>query len=104
MKNIAILAASAALVLTACAPKEEAPADTKGTASTTSAPAVTVAYEIGSKKKGDMGVCVMCNAKEGTTAEEEVKDMIDYEGKTYLFCNESEKAEFISDPKKYAKK
>ena len=31
-----------------------------------------------------------------------VKASIEYEGKGYYFCNEAEKAEFISNPKKYA--
>ncbi|MBI3927008.1 MAG: YHS domain-containing protein [Armatimonadetes bacterium] len=42
--------------------------------------------------------------KEGTTAEEEVKETVDYQGKTYGFCDEAEKAEFISNPAKYAVK
>jgi len=36
--------------------------------------------------------------------EEEAIETIDYEGKTYLFCNEAEKATFISEPAKYAVK
>lgn len=103
MKHIVILAAFAALFITGCGPKEEVTTDTNKPAATTS-PATVVAYDIGSKKKGDMGVCIICNAKEGMTAEEEVIETIDYQGKTYVFCNEAEKADFISDPSKYVKK
>lgn len=102
MKYIAI-AAFAALIITGCGPKEEATAEAP-TVSETSTTATVVGYDIGSKKKGDKGVCVICNAKEGTSAEEEVIETLDYKGKTYVFCNESEKAEFITDPSKYVKK
>lgn len=43
----------------------------------------------------------MCNKVEGTTAEEEVVETLDHKGKTYVFCNEKEKADFISDPTKF---
>lgn len=56
----------------------------------------------GTLKVGDMAVCAVCSVKEGTTTEEHVKDVLDYKGKTYGFCNESEKAEFISEPTKFA--
>ncbi len=101
MKNIAILTAIAALFVTGCGPKEEAATDTPKTTTSTGTPSTVVAYDIGTKKKGDMGVCVICNAKEGTSAEEEVKETLDYAGKTYVFCNESEKADFIKEPTKY---
>ena len=41
---------------------------------------------------------------EGATEEEVAAETIDYEGKTYMFCNESEKATFISAPAKFAVK
>ncbi|MCW5865640.1 MAG: YHS domain-containing protein [Candidatus Eremiobacteraeota bacterium] len=44
----------------------------------------------------------MCVVKEGKPGEETVAETLDYKGKTYVFCNESEKAEFISEPAKYA--
>lgn len=53
-------------------------------------------------KKGSTAVCVVCHVKEGTNKPETVSETINYKGKTYAFCNESEKAEFISEPKKYA--
>jgi YHS domain-containing protein len=59
---------------------------------------------LGSLKVGGKAVCAVCSVKEGTKNEEEVKATLDYKGKTYGFCNESEKAEFISDPAKYASK
>lgn len=52
--------------------------------------------------KGDKAHCAVCFAKDGKTTEEEAKEVLDYKGKPYAFCNESEKAEFISDPAKYA--
>lgn len=96
MKTISFLAALTALVIAGCGSNEATT-----TEPTTAAPTTLVAYELGSKKKGDKGVCVICNKKEGTTAEEEVVETLDYEGKTYVFCSEPEKAEFISDPKKF---
>ncbi|MCE7869181.1 hypothetical protein DYH09_02255 [bacterium CPR1] len=76
------------------------------TTATTSSPAASsevAAYAVGSKKKGDKGVCIVCNVREGTTEEEAVVELLDYKGKTYVFCNEAEKAEFISEPGKFVK-
>lgn len=72
--------------------------------SATPASSVKVAYDPGTIKKGDKGHCVVCVVKEGRKEEEAVVETLDYKGKTYVFCNESEKAEFISDPTKYAAK
>ncbi len=47
-------------------------------------------------------MCAVCAVKDGTTEPEEVKSTLDYKGKTYGFCNLDEKAEFISNPSKYA--
>lgn len=110
MKSITILAALAALIIAGCGTKDGAattdsttPATTGGTATnSTPTPAVAVGYDAGSKKVGDMGACAVCTIKEGKVpAEEEAKATLDYEGKTYVFCDEAEKAEFISDPKKF---
>ena len=108
MKNIWIVVALATLVIAGCGNSTADPAATDSPtatstagASSNSGNATLVAYELGSKKKGDKGVCVICNKNDGTTAEEEVKETVDYEGKTYIFCSEAEKAEFISDPKRY---
>ncbi len=78
---------------------------TASPASTSSNPAgqSPAAYAQGSKKKGDQAICIVCNVREGTTAEEAVVETLDYQGKTYTFCNESEKAEFISEPGKFVK-
>lgn len=73
------------------------------TPSTPTASAQT-AYELGSKKKGDKGHCAICVVKEGKPGEETVAETLDYQGKTYVFCNEKEKAEFISEPAKFAAK
>jgi YHS domain-containing protein len=48
-------------------------------------------------------LCVICVAKDGARILEPVKDSIKYKGKTYYFCANGEKAEFISNPTKYAK-
>jgi YHS domain-containing protein/predicted small lipoprotein YifL len=79
---------------------------TSGSTSATPPTSTTVAVGApeGSIKVGDKAVCVICAAKEGMTEKEEVKAVIDYKGKAYAFCNESEKAEFISNPAKYAAK
>mgnify|MGYP000041147857 CR=1 FL=1 len=79
---------------------------TPATVSATGTPAqaAAYAYEEGSKKKGDNGLCVICAVNEGATEEEVAAETIDYEGKTYMFCNESEKATFISAPAKFAVK
>lgn len=56
-------------------------------------------------KVGDKAVCCVCAVNEGGKAKpEEVKAVLKYKGKTYPFCDISEKAEFISHPGKYAKK
>lgn len=108
--RVTIGALAALLVIAGCGSKEEPTAASSttpaATGSSSSAPAAAslAAYEVGSKKKGDKAVCIVCNVKEGSTEEEEVKETLDYQGKLYVFCNEAEKADFISDPKKFAAK
>lgn len=68
------------------------------------AAAAAHAYPQGSIKKGDMVLCVVCAVNEGATEKEAAVETIDYEGKTYAFCNEEEKAQFISSPAKFAAK
>ena len=67
-------------------------------------PAVATGKPVGTLKVGGKAVCAVCAVKEGTKNEEDVKATIDYKGKTYGFCSLDEKAEFISDPAKYADK
>lgn len=81
-------------VTTAASPAAATPAAGTTTAATTSKPKGTL-------KVGDMAICAVCAVKEGTKEPEHVKDVLDYKDQTYGFCNESEKAEFISDPAKY---
>lgn len=97
--TIASVAALAAL-LTGCASEPApTPAPDKAPAEKTKA----VSYELGSKKIGDKGVCVICASKPGAhPEEEEVKVVMDYKGRTYVFCELAEEAEFISSPEKYA--
>ena len=104
-KLFPVLVTLSALVFVGCAAKEEASstAPTSSSATSTAAPIEAVSYEKGSKKKGDMGVCAVCTVKDGKpTAEEEAKVVLDYKEKSYVFCNEAEEAEFISNPTKYA--
>ena len=102
MKNIIGTLAIVSAVFAAGCKGAEAPVE-QSSPSTANAPAATtVAYDLGSKKKGDKAVCVVCNVTEPNKGEEVVAETIDYNGKTYAFCNEKEKAEFISDPKKFA--
>ncbi|MBV6458648.1 MAG: hypothetical protein HONBIEJF_01782 [Fimbriimonadaceae bacterium] len=106
MKHIAIIAATAALVLVGCGKAEEsAGTNSESSAATTATDVpkvIAVAYDAGTKKVGDKGSCAVCTIQEGKVSDdEEVKDVLDYNGKTYVFCAEGEKADFISDPKKY---
>ncbi len=93
--------------LAGCNPKAEetetpaAPSRERERAETSAATPATGA-PLGSLKVGDKAVCAVCAVKEGTAQPEEVKATLDYKGKTYAFCNLDEKAEFISNPSKYA--
>jgi YHS domain-containing protein len=49
-----------------------------------------------------MAVCPVCAVKEGKKVLEPVKASLKYKGKMYYFCNLQDKAEFISNPSKYA--
>ncbi len=94
---IACLAAIAA-VSAGCARQEDASPSASGKAS-----AVKVAYDLGSIKKGDTANCVVCVAEGSGHGEEPAAETINYKGRTYAFCNQNEKADFISDPDKYAR-
>lgn len=93
------LIAALALMLIGCS---HAPTTTSSTTPAAGTPATQTAYALGSIKKGDKGHCVVCVVKEGNPGEETVAETLDYQGKTYAFCNEKEKAEFISEPAKFA--
>jgi YHS domain-containing protein len=97
------LALSASLFL-GCATSSQQGQTPASASPAAAASSVKVAYDTGTIKKGDKGHCVVCVVKEGSKEEEAVVETLDYKGKTYVFCNESEKAEFISDPSKYAAK
>jgi len=108
MGMLVVAAALTVGVLTGCGGGQQAentaPAGT--TASTPPAAetqtVVATGAPLGSVKLGEKAVCAVCS-KGGHTAEPEAaKAVIDYKGKTYAFCDESEKAEFISNPAKYA--
>lgn len=86
------------LTLVGCSPSTPPNTPTPAASATTS----EAAYPLGSLKKGDKALCVVCVVKEGATEEETVVETLDYKGHTYVFCNEAEKADFISDPRKYA--
>jgi YHS domain-containing protein len=107
MKRFALGMALAAIwvgVLAGCSQKEEATVVTTPPEATAppATPAVATALALGSVKVGDKAICVICAVGEGTRKPEEVKATLDYQGKTYAFCDEAEKAEFISSPAKYA--
>jgi YHS domain-containing protein len=104
---LCLVAVLAVGVLAGCSPKAEettpaaqAPPGVSSPAGTTT---VSTGNPKGSVKVGDKAVCAICAVKEGTSEPEEVKEVLDYNGKTYAFCNLNEKAEFISAPAKYAK-
>jgi len=106
-KNIWIVTCLAALILGGCKASETpAPSasQTPTAAASTAPTAVSYAYDVGSIKKGDMAMCVVCVVNDGATEAEAAVETIDYEGKTYVFCSEQEKAQFISEPKKFASK
>jgi YHS domain-containing protein len=73
------------------------PAATGGTP--TVAPRAPVS---GAKNSEGRAVCSVCYVKEGRPELEEVKASLNYKGKTYYFCTLADKAEFISNPTKYA--
>ena len=104
MKDLlALVALSAMLALLAgCTPNKEEAANTPP-ARPTVQPAVATGSTLGTVKIGDSAVCAVCAVKDGSAAKEEVKATLDYKGKTYAFCSEEEKAEFISNPAKYAR-
>jgi YHS domain-containing protein len=77
---------------------QAAPPAASGTPAVAAAPH---AYPQGSIKKGDMALCAVCAVNDGATEKEAAHEVIDYQGMTYSFCNENEKAEFISNPAKY---
>jgi YHS domain-containing protein len=110
-----MLAAFALAALAGCGPEKtaEAPSDrpsapaggasaTAPASGETGAATVATGAPQGSVKVGDRAVCAVCAVRDGTTEPEEVKATLDYKGKTYAFCNLDEKAEFISNPSKYA--
>jgi YHS domain-containing protein len=98
------VAALAAAALTGCARQEaQPPPAAPPPAGAATSAAVQTGAPLGTVKVGDRAVCAICAVKEGTAEPEEVKDTLDYQGKTYAFCNLNEKAEFISDPGKYTK-
>lgn len=102
MKKTMLMVSLGVLVLLAGCSKGDVP--TASATPAVAAPAAQTAYAQGSIKKGDKGHCVVCVVKEGSNKEESVVATLDYQGKTYVFCNEAEKAEFISSPAKYAAK
>ncbi len=105
-KTVALLALTLPLLAGCLGTRTtETPAPGSSSAATPSGSASPIAATgapLGTVKVGDKAVCTVC-ARGGHTSEpEEVKATIDYKGKTYAFCSEAEKAEFISSPAKYA--
>lgn len=106
MKNLnrSVVIAVTTLTLMGCSQSQGEQSAATASPAAAGSPSVKVAYDPGSIKKGDKAHCVVCAVKEGSKEEEPVAETLDYKGKVYGFCNESEKAEFISDPTKYAAK
>lgn len=103
--TLIVSALFASLFVIGCGPSETpTTANEPNTSGKAPAATVQVAYDLGTKKAGDKGHCCVCSADGIDHGEEALVDTIDYEGKTYGFCNNSEKAKFISEPAKYAKK
>lgn len=75
-----------------------------GCAHSPSASKFETGYAQGSLKKGDKAHCVVCSIKSGSSEEMTVVETVDYQGKTYAFCDPKEKAEFLADPSRYASK
>lgn len=105
-----VMLAAVLCVLTGCNPENSpnsAPPANPSANAKSAAPAAIIAEGApeGSIKVGDMAVCAICMVNAGKPTEPEpVKDVLNYKGKTYAFCNQDEKAEFISNPTKYAGK
>lgn len=98
-----LVALTATLALLAgCSQRQEEAANPSPASAPVAQPAVATGNSLGSVKVGEYAVCAICAVKDGTTAKEEVKATLDYKGNTYAFCSEDEKAEFISNPAKYA--
>ncbi len=74
----------------------------QATAAQAGSATVAHAYPEGSIKAGDSALCVVCAVDDGATEKEPAHEVLTYHGKTYAFCNEKEKAEFISNTAKYA--
>ncbi len=101
MKTTIITLALASVFLVGCGSSEPTPPAENPPVSQATPPAVQVAYDLGSIKKGDKAHCVVCAVKEGSTETEEVAETQDYNGKTYGFCNSDERSEFITNPSKF---
>ncbi len=106
LKSLIIIVVAGILPCGCGQPSTEQSQNTQTPAAQTSpAPSTTAhAYPQGSIKKANMAICVVCAVNEGSTENEAAHEVIDYEGKTYSFCNEEEKAQFISTPAKFASK
>jgi len=66
-------------------------------------PAKPAAKPAAKAKLPAKAVCVVCAKKTGKQELEPVHSSLVYKGKTYYFCEDKDKAEFISNPAKYAK-
>lgn len=91
MKLVCRLVALAALAMsTVAVPVVAAPAKAAPKAKSTA------------EKMPAKAVCPVCAAKSGKKELEPVKASLKYKGKMYYFCEPKDKAEFISNPSKYA--
>ena len=65
---------------------------------------VQSAYALGSIKKGDRGRCAVCAVNYLKNSAETIVATADYHHRTYVFCSEQERFEFMTEPTKYALK
>lgn len=96
---LVMLVAVVLLALPGCPKPQtgEAPQPTTTAVAPDAAPAVDTGAPLGSIKVGDKAICAVCAADGKQHDLEEVKATLDYQGKTYAFCSEEEKAEFIRE-------
>jgi YHS domain-containing protein len=68
----------------------------------TAAPTTTAGDTTVTKKYDPEKTCLTCAAQGDPMEGEELPEKVEYKGQTYRFCSEKCKADFISDPPKYA--
>jgi YHS domain-containing protein len=73
-----------------------------GAGAAKAAPKPAAKAKAGNAQAPKKAVCSVCAVKEGKKVLEPVQASLKYKGKMYYFCSPKDKAEFISNPAKYA--